>query len=97
MLLVTVALLQSVLGRQIDLEQRRQAPSFFFLDVQPDQRDAFVRLVTDTAGTAPPSRRSSGAGSPPSTASAVTARWSTADGRAARGARAGGVSRGSTS
>jgi putative ABC transport system permease protein len=53
MLLVTVALLQSVLGRQIDLEQRRQAPSFFFLDVQPDQRDAFVRLVTDTAGTTP--------------------------------------------
>ena len=53
MLLVTVALLQSVLGRQIDLEQRRQAPSFFFLDVQPDQRDAFVRLVTDTTGTAP--------------------------------------------
>jgi putative ABC transport system permease protein len=53
MLLVTVALLQSVLGRQIDLEQKRQAPSFFFLDLQPDQRDAFVRLVERTAGAAP--------------------------------------------
>jgi putative ABC transport system permease protein len=53
MLLVTVALLQSVLGRQIDHEQRREAPSFFFLDVQPDQREPFVRLVEDAAGAPP--------------------------------------------
>ncbi len=53
MLLVTVALLESVLGHQIDHEQQRQAPSFFFLDVQPDQRDPFVRLV-ETAAGAPP-------------------------------------------
>ncbi len=53
MLLVTVALLEGVLGRQIDHEQQRQAPSFFFLDVQPDQREPFTQLVERTAGTAP--------------------------------------------
>jgi putative ABC transport system permease protein len=53
MLLVTVALLQSVLGRQIDHEQQRAAPSFFFLDVQPDQREPFARLVERTAGAPP--------------------------------------------
>jgi putative ABC transport system permease protein len=50
MLLVTVALLEGVLGRQIDLEQRRQVPSFFFLDVQSDQRDAFARLIERNGG-----------------------------------------------
>jgi putative ABC transport system permease protein len=53
MLLVTVALLEGVLGRQIDLEQQRHAPSFFFLDVQPDQRDPFSQLVERAAGTPP--------------------------------------------
>ncbi|HET7343242.1 MAG TPA: FtsX-like permease family protein, partial [Methylomirabilota bacterium] len=53
MLLVAVALLQGALGRQIDYEQRREAPSFFFLDVQPDQADAFAALVTRTTGSAP--------------------------------------------
>jgi putative ABC transport system permease protein len=53
MLLVTVALLQGVLGRQIDHEQRRDTPSFFFLDIQPDQREAFTRLVEQAAGTPP--------------------------------------------
>ena len=53
MLLLTVALLEGVLGRQIDYEQRREAPSFFFLDVQPDQVDDFGRLVERTTGTRP--------------------------------------------
>jgi putative ABC transport system permease protein len=53
MLLVGVALLERVLGAQIDHEQQRQAPSFFFLDVQPDQRDAFARLVEREAGAPP--------------------------------------------
>ena len=53
MLLVTVALLEGVLGRQIDHEQRREAPSFFFLDVQPDQVDDFGRLVERTGGARP--------------------------------------------
>ena len=52
-LLVAVALLEGVLGRQIDLEQRREAPSFFFVDVQPDQVDAFTALVARTGGSAP--------------------------------------------
>jgi putative ABC transport system permease protein len=45
MLLVAIALLEANLGRQIDYEQKRDAPSFFFIDVQPDQRDAFSRMV----------------------------------------------------
>jgi putative ABC transport system permease protein len=53
MLLVAVALLESVLAHQIDHEQQRQAPSFFFLDVQPDQREPFARLVEREAGTPP--------------------------------------------
>jgi putative ABC transport system permease protein len=53
MLLTTVALLQSVLGRQIDHEQRREAPSFFFLDVQSDQREPFARLLERAAGAPP--------------------------------------------
>jgi len=53
MLLVAIGLLEDALGRQIDHEQRREAPSFFFIDVQTDQRDAFARLVADTAGVSP--------------------------------------------
>src|ERR1043166_7792743 len=49
----SVALLEGVLGRQIDYEQRREAPSFFFLDVQPDQVDDFARIVEKTAGARP--------------------------------------------
>jgi putative ABC transport system permease protein len=54
MLLVSIALLESSLGRQIDHEQRREAPSFFFVDIQPDQRDAFVRVVAEAGGGATP-------------------------------------------
>jgi putative ABC transport system permease protein len=53
MLLVTVALLERVLGHQIDHEQQRQAPSFFFIDVQPDQREPFRRLVERETGAPP--------------------------------------------
>jgi putative ABC transport system permease protein len=53
MLLVTVALLEGVLGRQIDYEQRREAPSFFFLDVQPDQVDELTRVVERAGGARP--------------------------------------------
>ncbi len=53
MLLVAIGLLEDALDRQIDHEQRREAPSFFFLDVQTDQRDDFARLVADTAGVSP--------------------------------------------
>ena len=52
MLLVAVALLQENLHAQIDHERKQDAPSFFFIDVQPDQRDAFARLVRETGGGA---------------------------------------------
>jgi putative ABC transport system permease protein len=54
MLLVAVALLEQNLDAQIDHEQRRDAPSFFFIDVQPDQRDAFARLVRGATGGVEP-------------------------------------------
>ncbi|HEV8583893.1 MAG TPA: FtsX-like permease family protein [Methylomirabilota bacterium] len=53
MLLVAVALLQDSLAAQIDHERRREAPSFFFVDVQPDQREAFARVVKDAGGVTP--------------------------------------------
>jgi len=54
MVLVALALLQASLGRQLDHERRRGIPSFFFVDVQPDQREAFARLVADRGAGAPP-------------------------------------------
>jgi len=54
MLLVAIALLQAGLGRQIDHARRQDAPSHFFIDVQPDQREAFVRLVAGASGGTPP-------------------------------------------
>ncbi|MGH7355749.1 MAG: ABC transporter permease, partial [Candidatus Rokuibacteriota bacterium] len=54
MLLVAVALLEASLGREVDHETKREAPSFFFVDVQADQRDAFARLVAPVTGGAPP-------------------------------------------
>jgi putative ABC transport system permease protein len=53
MLLVAVALLERNIGHQIDHEQRKEAPSFFFVDVQADQREAFTRTVLE-AGASPP-------------------------------------------
>jgi putative ABC transport system permease protein len=54
MLLVSIALLEASLGRQIDHEKRREAPSFFFIDIQPDQRDDFVRVVNESGAGASP-------------------------------------------
>lgn len=45
MLLVAVGLLEASLDRQLDREHRRERPSFFFVDIQTDQRDAFARLL----------------------------------------------------
>jgi len=50
MLLVAVALLEASLGRQLAYEQKRDAPAFFFVDVQPDQRAPFSRLVGEISG-----------------------------------------------
>jgi putative ABC transport system permease protein len=54
MLLVAVALLQGSLDAQIDHERRREAPSFFFVDVQPDQREAFARVLAEAGGGVTP-------------------------------------------
>jgi putative ABC transport system permease protein len=54
MLLVAVALLQDSLDAQIDHERRREAPSFFFVDVQPDQREAFARVLSEASGGVTP-------------------------------------------
>jgi len=53
MLLVAIALLEANLGRQLAYEQKREAPSFFFIDVQPDQREPFAKLVGEVSGVAP--------------------------------------------
>jgi putative ABC transport system permease protein len=53
-LLTAVALLERGLARQLDLERRREAPSFFFVDVQPDQADAFRQTITAVPGASPP-------------------------------------------
>ena len=53
-LLTAVALLERGLMRQLDLERRREAPSFFFVDVQPDQADAFRQTIASIAGASPP-------------------------------------------
>jgi putative ABC transport system permease protein len=69
MLLVAVALLERSLLHQMDHERRREAPSFFFIDVQADQRDRLVAVV----------ERASGGVSPALTA-VVRARLSAVDG-----------------
>jgi putative ABC transport system permease protein len=53
-LLTAVALLERGLTRQLDLERRREAPSFFFVDVQPDQADAFRQTIAAVPGASPP-------------------------------------------
>src|SRR5205823_1054993 len=53
MLLEAVALIEASLGARLDHERRRETPSFFFVDVQSDQIDAFMRLVRETAGVGP--------------------------------------------
>ena len=54
-LLTAVALLERGLGRQLDLERRREAPSFFFVDVQPDQAEAFSQAIAAIPGGTAPS------------------------------------------
>lgn len=54
MLVSTVALLERSVGRQLDHERRREAPSFFFVDIHSDQVDAFVRTVNAADGGGAP-------------------------------------------
>src|SRR5207249_1324974 len=53
MLLVAVGRPGASLGQQLDLERRREAPSFFFVDIQPGQRERFESIVRDVSGVTP--------------------------------------------
>jgi putative ABC transport system permease protein len=50
MLIVAVALLEGSLRRELGYRSAGAAPAFFFLDIQTDQADPFVRLVTAQGG-----------------------------------------------
>ncbi len=71
MLVTTVALLERSVSRQLDHERQREAPSFFFVDIQPDQAEAFARTV----------RAADGAGAPPALTPVVRSRLAAINGR----------------
>jgi len=54
MLVVSVAVLEANLRRELDAGRTARAPAFFFIDVQADQVDAFrARVVAASGGTVP--------------------------------------------
>ena len=54
--LVTVALSQANIGRQIDTRVSEDAPAWFFIDIQPGQIDRFMEITTGTEGVSEVSR-----------------------------------------
>ena len=54
--LVTVALSQANIGRQIDTRVSEDAPAWFFIDIQPGQIDRFMEITTATEGVSEVSR-----------------------------------------
>ncbi len=48
--LVAVALIERNLDRQVNERLPERAPTFFFIDIQPDQAEAFDRLIAATPG-----------------------------------------------
>ncbi len=54
MLIVSVALLDRSLRREITRKSAATAPAFFFIDIQPDQAEPFSRLVTGLNGGVAP-------------------------------------------
>lgn len=50
MVIVTVSLVEQALLRQVGETRPIDAPTFFFIDLQPDQTDAFAELVQRTTG-----------------------------------------------
>ncbi|MBD0305342.1 MAG: FtsX-like permease family protein [Nitrospiraceae bacterium] len=54
MIIVTISLLERSLVRQIGESRPVDAPTFFFIDIQPDQKDAFESLIRNRqAGVRP--------------------------------------------
>jgi putative ABC transport system permease protein len=47
MVIVTVSLLEGTLVAQVGESRPVDSPSFFFIDIQPDQRDGLVRLLRE--------------------------------------------------
>ena len=45
MVIVTVSLLEHTLVNQVGESRPADSPSFFFIDIQPDQKEAFLRLL----------------------------------------------------
>jgi len=53
-IIVTVSLIEKALIREVGEARPDDAPTFFFIDIQPDQTEAFVRLVKGrTEGSTP--------------------------------------------
>ncbi len=48
--LVAIALIEANVGRLLEAELPERAPSFFFIDLQPDQKPAFDKLLAATPG-----------------------------------------------
>jgi len=54
MVIVTVSLVEQALLRQVQENRPADAPTFFFIDIQPDQSKEFVSLVAQRADRARP-------------------------------------------
>ncbi len=53
MVIVTVSILERALVLQIGEGRPTDAPTFFFIDIQPDQHDDFVTLIREETGGTP--------------------------------------------
>ncbi len=53
MVIVAVSLMEHSLIHHVGKSRPSDAPTFFFIDIQPDQLKPFVRLMHDEVGTAP--------------------------------------------
>ena len=54
MVVATVALVEQALLRQVGETKPSNAPTFFFIDIQPDQADGFARLIHNHPGNLTP-------------------------------------------
>ncbi len=54
MVIVTVALVERALLRQVGESRPADAPTFFFIDIQPDQIEGMTRLLRDRSDNLPP-------------------------------------------
>ena len=54
MIIVAVSLLERSLIRQVGESRPTDAPTFFFIDIQPDQKDGVLRLIHEKSGDSLP-------------------------------------------